>query len=688
MNNPPNQNQLSHTELLSILALSPNANAIYTGEELMIQFANDAMLNVWGRDRSVIGMKLEEALPELDGQPFIQILKNVWHTGISYHAKDTPAQLKKNATIETFYFDFSYQALLDKEEKVYAIFHTFTDVTERNFASTAWEKAREHEAALYREQALNEELAASNEELTAINEELQQAQDNLAQLNNELEERVLARTNELLNARVEAEAQRDRLNRFFLQAPAGICILDGPDFIFEMVNKPYQELLPGRDLIGKPLMEVLPEAQEHAIHDILKTVYSTGQTFEGRGVLLPIARPGDGKMEERYFDFIYQARLDYNGAIDGILVFAIDVTDAQIAQKELKKAEEMLRLSVEAGNVGIWYMDEETHHFLPSLRLKEMFGFAPDEDITYEDAVSRVIPEHKEKVLKKIRAALAKNESYEVEYQIHYGDPVQERWLRSFGKMFRDHKGTAVHMSGIAIDITEQKEDEIRKNDFIGMVSHELKTPLTSLSAYVQMLLQMSAQKQDHYTNDALMKVNKQIKKMTSMINGFLNVSRLESGKIHLNKSSFNLDQLVKDIIDDNRVIITGHALELKACDEIVVYADHDKIGSVIANLLSNAAKYSPGGTTIEVTCNVKDAMVMVCVRDYGIGIPEDDIEKLFERYYRVQNNHSPQISGFGIGLYLCAEIITRHKGKIWVESVAGQGSCFYFSLPLAGPKD
>jgi len=212
------------------------------------------------------------------------------------------------------------------------------------------------------------------------------------------------------------------------------------------------------------------------------------------------------------------------------------------------------------------------------------------------------------------------------------------------------------------------------------MVSHELKTPLTAINGFVQVLQRKAKKADDEYSVNALDKAYIQVRKMTAMINGFLNVSRLESGKLILDECSFRLDQLLQETIDESFISPSTHYISLGAC-EVNIIGDRDKIGNVISNLLSNAHKYSPNETNIEVNCEITDAEVIVSIKDEGIGISQDDAKKLFERYYRVQGNHS--ISGFGIGLYLSAEIIERHKGRIWVESALGQGSIFYFSLPL-----
>ena len=287
-------------------------------------------------------------------------------------------------------------------------------------------------------------------------------------------------------------------------------------------------------------------------------------------------------------------------------------------------------------------------------------------------------------VQKAAQVAVMNGESYYFEHPIQGYHDHKIRWVRALGKAEKDVSGNASHFSGVMMDITEQKQDEIRKNDFIGMVSHELKTPLTSLSAYVQILHARAQQGGDSFSAGALEKVRIQVRKMTSMINGFLNISRLESGKIVLDKEDFDLDVLVREMIEESEMTAPAHKINFTPDGPVMVYADPDKIGSVISNLLSNAVKYSPKGNVIDVLCHIEDKMAVVSIRDYGIGIAKQDVEKLFDRYYRVENKNMAHISGFGIGLYLSAEIVRRHEGKIWVDSEADKGSTFYFSLPLA----
>ena len=238
-------------------------------------------------------------------------------------------------------------------------------------------------------------------------------------------------------------------------------------------------------------------------------------------------------------------------------------------------------------------------------------------------------------------------------------------------------------MLGTLVDITESKRDEIRKNDFIAMASHELKTPLTSLKAYLQLLETKLAGTSDPFVKTAVVKCGNQVNKMTALIHGFLDLSKLEPGKLKLVRTTFDISQLIEEVINESRVLSNSHTLRFESSGEININADRAKIGQVIMNLINNAIKYSPRGSHIVLHCETKDDSLVVSVADEGIGIKAKDQEKIFQRFFRAEEDEYKNISGFGIGLYLSSEIIQRHKGKIWVRSTEGEGSTFYFSLPL-----
>ena len=243
--------------------------------------------------------------------------------------------------------------------------------------------------------------------------------------------------------------------------------------------------------------------------------------------------------------------------------------------------------------------------------------------------------------------------------------------------------GEVEAIAGTTRDISDIKENEQRKNDFISMVSHELKTPLTSVISFVQVVQKKVAQNNDTVAAGMLERADRQLQKMTRMINGFLNVSRLESGQIQIDKQVFDLSLLIKEVEDETKATIFSHHFIFTSTKDIYVNADREKISQVFNNLFSNAVKYSPSGSNIYIDYTAKGEFVEVSIRDEGFGIGKEDLPRLFERYYRVKEAETNHIAGFGIGLYLCAEIIILHGGKIWVESKTGEGSTFFFTLPL-----
>jgi len=357
----------------------------------------------------------------------------------------------------------------------------------------------------------------------------------------------------------------------------------------------------------------------------------------------------------------------------------LDQSNHELAEIHLK-----FKQAIETAKMDTWSVDLTTQQVKISDFIKGIFGFPVNESVPMEDILEAVRADYREVLLSALNNAIEYQLTSDTEYPVINRLTKEERWVKATGKVFFNSDNVPVEYSGMFMDITERKLDELRKNDFIGMVSHELKTPLTSLKGYIQLLQAKAVKTEDKFARTALEKSGIQVKKMTAMINGFLNVSRLQSGKILLQKQTFLLDELIKNSLDDIMFTETSHIIENISCSPLPVHADLDKIGNVISNLVSNAIKYSPHGSKITIKCSASKDTVQVSVRDEGMGIAEADLERLFERYYRVEAKETELISGFGIGLYLSAEIIEIHDGKIWVESKVGTGSTFHFSLPLS----
>lgn len=226
-------------------------------------------------------------------------------------------------------------------------------------------------------------------------------------------------------------------------------------------------------------------------------------------------------------------------------------------------------------------------------------------------------------------------------------------------------------------DVTAIREMDRKKDEFISVASHELKTPLTSLKLYSQILMAKKIG-----CDDYIIKMNEQIEKLSLLVNQLLDVSKVQSNKLELNKELFSLTDLVKSCIDNVQIITAGQKIIFKNNDSCTVFADKARIEQVLINLLTNASKYSPGDSKILVSLKKNKKAVVISVKDQGVGIGSDSISKVFDKFYRTGNN-ATQIPGLGMGLFISKNIINQHGGKIWVKSKLGVGTTFLFSLPL-----
>ena len=358
-----------------------------------------------------------------------------------------------------------------------------------------------------------------------------------------------------------------------------------------------------------------------------------------------------------------------------------DVTDQIEAHKAVEESEERFRIMAEGTDVMIAVGDESGKATYFNKAWEENTGRSVANLLEF-GWVDLMHPDDSDRVMKVFTDAFRDFKPWEWEFRMPDKNGGY-RWLLARGTpRFRPDGLFAGYISA-TIDITERKSDEQRKGDFIGIVSHELKTPLTSMSGYIQMLSIIAKKNDDHATMNVIDKAKKQVVKMGTLINNFLDVTRVEAGKIRIDKSPFDMADLVRESEEESLATVTSHNVIFAPVEPTKVDADYDKISQVVTNLINNAVKYSPPDTTIRVVCETIDGQARVCVQDEGMGIKPKDREQLFDRFYRVESAETRSISGFGIGLYLCAEIIRRHDGKIWVESEWGKGSTFYFSIPL-----
>ena len=238
---------------------------------------------------------------------------------------------------------------------------------------------------------------------------------------------------------------------------------------------------------------------------------------------------------------------------------------------------------------------------------------------------------------------------------------------------------------GTFTDITDQKKVEKEKDEFLSIASHELKTPLTSIKAYVQLLDRKLKLDKESPEANYVAKVQNQIDKLNNLITDLLDVSKIENGKLKINRQPNNLEDVIQNAVEtiiqtheENTVQIERHGQK----PDFLIPFDNIRVEQVLINFLTNAIKYSPKNNRVIVTTTVDDDVAKISVTDFGIGIPKYKQDAVFKKFYRVEES-SLQFQGMGIGLYICAEIITQHGGSIGLSSAIDEGSTFYFTLPL-----
>lgn len=259
--------------------------------------------------------------------------------------------------------------------------------------------------------------------------------------------------------------------------------------------------------------------------------------------------------------------------------------------------------------------------------------------------------------------------------------------VQTFYRIYEQNRKLNEMQKTLLEEIEFRKEAERKKDEFISIASHELKTPLTSVKGYVQ-LLERSVDNGDTITvKKHLGKAQVQLEKLNSLIADLLDISKIESGKLKFNKQEFCIDELIDNVIDIMHQSSPEFKILKEGSTKCKVYGDEMRIEQVVINFLTNAIKYSPGTSEIKLTCNIQGDTVFLSVKDYGIGMSEDQLKNVFEKFYRVEET-SQRFQGLGIGLYIASEIIKRHGGEIGVNSTYGEGSEFYFTIPLRFNQD
>ncbi|MFD1468033.1 PAS domain-containing protein [Hymenobacter caeli] len=710
-------------QLRELIDQAPVAIGLFEGPELRVTAANRALAALWDyTPAQVLGRPLLEAVPELRGQGFDDLLRRVLETRVPFVGNEVPARLRRDGRLTTTYYNFVYQPLYAADGSVLGVVNVAMEVTEQVRARQLVEEKEQQTNQLNEElAATNEELQAANEELAAANEELQAAneevrannvelfhtQQALRELNQQLEARVADRTAQLQAARAEAEHQRARLHRLFMQAPAAVCILDGPELVFELVNPGYRALFPGRRLAGRPLLHALPELAGQSVWHTLRRVYATGETHQEAAIRVPVARHEGGPLEDFYLDYIQQARYDEQGRVDGVLVFAFDVTAQVRARQASEASARQLRVITDALPVLIGYLDQQQRFQFANRAYEAWFDQKP------ADLLGRPLAEiatdgRYESVRGYLERALA-GEHTEFDAQMTFSAGAVRHLRTAYLPDVQD--GRVAGCFTLATDVTDQvvaREQVQRLNqelaatnqelqagnqelgaanrqlqrinqdldNFVYAASHDLKQPVNNLTGLFEELRRAAPAAAGSDAALLLDLIDGTLRQLTLTINDLADVGQVQQGANPA--EAVPLAELAEEVLATlHPQVLAARArvtTDFSARPTVSYPRAHLRI--VLLNLLGNALKYADPARPARVRLSlwVQDGAPVLLVEDNGLGFDvrrhQGELFQLFRRFH----THT---EGTGVGLYLVNRIVQGHGGRLEVESEVGEGTTF-----------
>ncbi|MGO4708888.1 ATP-binding protein [Chryseobacterium sp. 2TAF14] len=465
------------------------------------------------------------------------------------------------------------------------------------------------------------------------------------------------------------------------KSPVAMASLKGENFKIEIVNDMVLKIWnKDRSVIGLPLEKALPELQGQPFIDILNNVYQKGEPYYGLEDKALIEE--NGKLVERYLNFVYQPIFDKDKKSVSILIVASDVTEQVNARESVKEINNRLAIALDASKLGSTEVDLATGIMESNAQFKFNYGYLPDEDFHYSDLFNAMFPEYREPVKALVQEAIRTNGIYKAEYPVQWRDG-SVHWIQAHGRPRYDENGKAIKMVGMTADITDKKLIEQRKDDFLSVASHELKTPLTAVKASIQLLNRIKDKPYSSTHAKLIEQSDRSIDKMCLLVDDLLNMSKMGQDQLNLEKSTFNLYEMLENSCSHIR-FEENHQIFLNGNRKAEVFADQNRIEQVVTNFVNNAVKYGKESKEIQISIEETDDHIKVLVKDFGQGIPEAAIPFVFDRYYRA-GHLGKSYSGLGLGLYICSEIIKKHSGKIGVDSKLGEGSTFWFMLPKNG---
>jgi PAS domain S-box-containing protein len=373
-----------------------------------------------------------------------------------------------------------------------------------------------------------------------------------------------------------------------------------------------------------------------------------------------------------------------NGPLEGFVKVGRNITDRKMAEEALYLSEERISLAVSASQMGEWEWDIRLNTVQVSKEVCVLFGLpVENRKLPLDLLLALVYPPDRQTVIDQLKAAVEGLLIFQGEYRMHRHETNEIYWVNTYGRVIAYDGKTSSRMIGVIYDITHRKHLEKQKDDFISLASHELKTPVTAIKAYSEVLEDVLTETGDQQNIAILQKLNGQVDRLTKLIESLLDSSTITEGKMSLYAETIDLNHFIGEQIEPFQRIAGNKHIRWAPNPVAMVHVDPDRIIQVVSNFVSNAVKYAPENSEILISTEDRLDGLILRVKDNGPGIDKQSQLFLFDRYFRVPGEPQRQ-EGIGLGLYISAAIIRQHKGTIGVESTPGEGSTFFFTLPYS----
>lgn len=440
----------------------------------------------------------------------------------------------------------------------------------------------------------------------------------------------------------------------------------------------------GKQILGKSIAQIIPKNKPNEMHEILRAARS-GKKVDSYET---IRVTKDGR--EVNVSVTVSPIRDAEGGIVGAVSISRDISEQYRIREEVARSRNQLEVVLENVVDGVTVQNSSGRVTFVNLTAANMAGFTTVSDFLSakpDDILGRYNMYDETGAPLDIaqlpgRRALKGEATPELVVKYSPKDGGDFRWVHIRSRPIFNPQGEVELVVNVMHDFTSRREQEEQKDEFIQVASHELRTPLTAMKLYAQSLLR-SAEKQEVGSElvSGLRVINSQADRLSRLVSNVLDVAQIDSGKISYRPRNFDIIKLLSNTIEDTKGLLPNN-FEFTPKGHLWVDGDPDRIQQVVVNLLSNASQHSPEHSTIKVSVSPENGQALVRVEDKGEGIPREKLMQLFERFYQVNSKSSVGV-GLGLGLYISKKIIDRHGGKIYAESVSGEGSAFSFSIPL-----